>query len=296
MSTPEHRPEHSPLAACVASLNQAAEAVWPAMAQTLAEHPAPAMAGFTVEVVPRIDSTNAELMRRARSGPHGQAPTLLVAADQTAGRGRMGKTWLSQPGHSLTFSLLLPLQPAHWAGLSLAVGVSVADALGPLLPPAVGESVRLKWPNDLWLGTAKLAGILVETAHLGAGACVVVGVGINIEAPVPDPSAAWTGVPPTGLATHQAGLDTGAVLRAVAPALLRDLLAFEALGFSAFAQRFAQRDALRDRALVLFDGLQGTGCGVDEQGALLVLTAQGVQSVHSADVSVRPVPHPEAPL
>jgi BirA family transcriptional regulator, biotin operon repressor / biotin---[acetyl-CoA-carboxylase] ligase len=106
-------------------------------------------------------------------------------------------------------------------------------------------------------------------------------------------------VPPTGLAahtTHPGGLDTGAVLRAVAPALLRDLLAFEALGFSAFVQRFAQRDALRDQALVLSDGMQGTGCGVDEQGALLVLTARGVQSVHSADVSVRPVPNLEAPL
>lgn len=283
----------TPLATCVASLNQAAEAVWPVMGQALADHPAPAMSGFTVEVVPSIDSTNAELMRRARSGPHGQAPTLLVAADQTAGRGRMGKTWISQPGHSLTFSLLLPLQPAHWAGLSLAVGVSVADALGPLLPPSVGERLRLKWPNDLWLGGAKLAGVLVETAHLGSGACVVVGVGINIEAPVPDPTTAWTGVPPTGLTVHLMGLDTGAVLRAVAPALLRDLLAFEALGFSAFAQRFAQRDALRDQHLVFWDGnttpTHGTGCGVDDQGALLVLTHQGMQTVHSADVSVRPV-------
>jgi BirA family biotin operon repressor/biotin-[acetyl-CoA-carboxylase] ligase len=273
------------------------------MAQALADHPAPAMAGFTVEVVPSIDSTNAELMRRARSGPHGQAPTLLVAADQTAGRGRMGKTWLSQPGHSLTFSLLLPLQPAHWAGLSLVVGVSLAEALAPLLPATTGEQLRLKWPNDLWLDGAKLAGILVETAHQAGSACVVVGVGINLEAPAPDPTTTWTGVPPAGLAahtTHPGGLDTGAVLRAVAPALLRDLLAFESLGFSAFAQRFAQRDALRDQPLVLSDGksgtTHGTGCGVDEQGALLVLTAQGMQSVHSADVSVRPAPTLGAPL
>jgi BirA family transcriptional regulator, biotin operon repressor / biotin---[acetyl-CoA-carboxylase] ligase len=180
------------------------------------------------------------------------------------------------------------------------VGVSLADALAPLLPATTGEQLRLKWPNDLWLDGAKLAGILVETAHQAGSACVVVGVGINLEAPVPDPTAIWTGAPPTGLAAHQTGLDTGAVLRAVAPALLRDLLAFESLGFSAFAQRFAQRDALRDQPLVLSDGkngtTHGTGCGVDEQGALLVLTAQGMQSVHSADVSVRPAPTLGAPL
>lgn len=279
----------TPLATCVASLNQAAEAVWPVMAQTLADHPAEAMQGFTVEVVPTIGSTNAELMRRARSGPQGQAPTLLVAAEQTAGRGRMGKTWLSQPGHSLAFSLLLPLKPAHWAGLSLAVGVAVAEALAAVLPPPLGERLRLKWPNDLWLEGAKLAGILVETAHVGSGAWVVVGVGINIQPPVPDPTVAWTGVEPTGLGVHAAGQDSAAVLRVVAPALLRDLLAFEALGFSAFAQRFAQRDALRDKALALSDGTLGTGCGVDEQGALLVLTAKGMQTVHSAEVSVRPL-------
>jgi len=281
----------TPLTTCVASLNRAAETVWPTMAQMLADHPAPAMSGFTVEVVPSIDSTNAELMRRTRAGmSHGCAPTLLVAADQTAGKGRMGKTWLSQPGHSLTFSLLLPLRPAHWAGLSLAVGVSVADSLAPLLPTSTGEALQLKWPNDLWLRGAKLAGILVETAHHAGGAWVVVGVGVNIETPVPDADAAsaWTGVPPTGLAQHQPGLDVGAALAALAPALLRDLLAFEALGFSAFAQRFGHRDALRDRPLSLSDGTQGTGCGVDEEGALLVLTPSGMKAVHSADVSVRP--------
>lgn len=275
-------------ATCLASLNKAAETVWPGMAETLAAHPAPMMAGFTVEVLPSIDSTNAELMRRARSGPDGQAPTLLVAAHQTAGRGRMGKPWLSQPGHSLTFSLLLPLLPSHWAGLSLAVGVSLVDALCPLLSARVGDELRLKWPNDLWLQGAKLAGILVETAHLGSVTCVVVGVGINIETPVPDPIAAWTGVPPTSLSAHQGGLDSGTVLVSVAPALLRDLLAFETLGFSAFAQRFARYDVLRDQALILSDGTQGTGCGVNEQGALQVLTSKGLHTVHSAEVSVRP--------
>lgn len=205
----------------------------------------------------------------------------------------MGKTWLSQPGHSLTFSIALPLQPAHWAGLSLATGVSLAESLSALLSPPVGNALQLKWPNDLWLRGGKLGGILVEAAHHAGGASVVVGAGINLVAPVPDPGQTWSGVPPTGLASHLPGVDVGSVLCAVAPPLLRDLLAFEALGFPAFAQRFALRDALRDQTLVLTQGqnltVQGTGCGVDEDGALLVLTPDGVQTVHSAEVSVRPL-------
>ena len=109
------------------------EAIWEAVV--------PLLPGFTVEVLPEIDSTNSELMRRARAGQ--LDPVLLVAQSQTAGRGRLGRGWVSSPGDSLTFSLGLPLAPADWSGLSLAVGVAVAEALGP--------GIGLKWPNDLWL-------------------------------------------------------------------------------------------------------------------------------------------------
>ncbi len=142
-----------------------AEAVW--------ETVAPVLPGFTVEVLPEVDSTNTELMRRARVGLID--PVLLVAERQTAGRGRLGRPWAGEAGASLTFSLGLPLAPADWSGLSLAVGVALAESLHP--------DVRIKWPNDLWLHDRKLAGILIETAGTGAAAaprCVVVGVGINI--------------------------------------------------------------------------------------------------------------------
>ncbi|MGZ7242464.1 biotin--[acetyl-CoA-carboxylase] ligase, partial [Streptococcus pyogenes] len=76
---------------------------------------------------PEVDSTNSELMRRARAGH--VDPVLLVAEQQSAGRGRMGRSWASRAGDSLTFSLGLPLQPADWSGLSLAVGVAVAESL-----------------------------------------------------------------------------------------------------------------------------------------------------------------------
>src|SRR4051812_25393713 len=99
-------------------------------------------------------------MRRARAGE--MDPVLLVAERQTSGRGRLGRGWRSAPGESLTFSLGLKLGPADWSGLSLAVGVSLAETLHP--------RIQLKWPNDLWVGDRKLGGILIETASFGNGA------------------------------------------------------------------------------------------------------------------------------
>lgn len=253
------------------------ESVWQAVA--------PALPGFTVELLPTIDSTNSELMRRSRAGLH--EPVLLVAQEQTAGRGRLGKPWTSPPGHSLAFSLGLPLAPADWSGLSLVVGVSLAESLHP--------DLRLKWPNDLWLDGRKAGGILVETASAGeapgAPRMVIVGVGLNIARPpasVLSAAGALPPVQPAGLAECRMGLTDGEALEAVVPPLVRDLLAFASLGFGAFAARFARRDALRDRELVLSDGTQGTGQGVGADGSLRVMTAQGLREISSAEVSVRP--------
>jgi BirA family biotin operon repressor/biotin-[acetyl-CoA-carboxylase] ligase len=263
-----------------ASLNRHAERVWEAVA--------PSLPGFSVEVLAEIDSTNTELMRRARADGQAWGPTLLVALQQTAGRGRQGKAWRSAPGDSLTFSLGLPLAPAEWSGLSLAVGVSLADHLHP--------EVRLKWPNDLWWQGRKLAGILVETASLpgveGAQGRrgVVVGVGLNLATPSLDglPAGQVPGVPPAGLRECLPGLEAGELLLRVVPGLVRDLQAFEALGFDGFAQRFAQRHALAGLEVRCSDGLQGQACGVGADGGLRLLTPEGLREVHSAEVSVRP--------
>jgi BirA family biotin operon repressor/biotin-[acetyl-CoA-carboxylase] ligase len=269
----------------VSDLRSHAEALWPVVE--------PGLPGFTVEVLASVDSTNTELMRRARAGF--LEPILLVSEEQTAGRGRLGRGWHSRPGQSLTFSLGLPMAPLAWSGLSLAVGVSLAQSLHP--------DVRLKWPNDLWLHERKLGGILVETAGAGsAGAggvsvprLVVVGVGLNIARPDISAVAAAPGADPAlrpqepaGLAEVLVGLTAGEALARVVPALVSDLLAFSAQGFAAFAERFAQRDALRDRPVRLSDGSLGTACGVDSEGALQVLTGQGMRQVTSSEVSVRP--------
>ena len=249
--------------------------IWPG--EALWEAVSPLLPGFTVEILPEVDSTNSELMRRARAGR--LEPVLLAAERQTAGRGRLGRGWQSETAASLTFSLGLPLAPADWSGLSLAVGVSLAESLHP--------QVRLKWPNDLWLADRKLGGILIETASFGEPGThryAVVGVGINIGA-----------LPPAGLAIAPAWLQEllpdaqpGTALQQVAAPLVQTLQAFQAFGFAPFQARFNARDALRERTVLLSDGTAGTAHGVSEDGALLVHTPRGMMTVTSSEVSVRP--------
>src|SRR5438045_8210934 len=143
-------------------------------AEALWEQLTPLLPGLSVEVVARISSTNTALLERARivqpAGDDTDAaqvrrsvestafgrraadlqPCLLVAEHQTHGRGRQGRVWQAAPGASLTFSLGLPLAPQDWSGLSLAIGVALAQALDSL---ADGHAPRLggKWPTDRWL-------------------------------------------------------------------------------------------------------------------------------------------------
>lgn len=257
--------------------------IWPA--EAIWEAVSPLLPGFSVEVLPEIDSTNTELMRRARAGQ--SDPVLLVAERQTAGRGRLGRQWFS--GHSssatsvgaipsLTFSLGLPLAPADWSGLSLAVGLSVAQSLHPAL--------QLKWPNDVWLQERKLVGILIETASVGELRYAVIGVGINIAVP----EAQGLRTAPAGLCEVMPDVDaSGALARVVAP-LVRAIRQFEAEGFAPLRQAFHARDLLYGREVECSDGMVGVARGVDALGALLVHTENGLRKITSAEVSVRPVP------
>jgi BirA family biotin operon repressor/biotin-[acetyl-CoA-carboxylase] ligase len=285
-------------------LQWGAEALWQQLV--------PLLPGLSVEVVHTIRSTNTALLERARavpdtspgndevivrrsveSGAFGRRaidlqPCLLVAEQQTAGRGRQGRVWLSSPGASLTFSLALPLTLADWSGLSLVVGVAIAEALDG----AAGSAPRigLKWPNDLWLlgdpsATRKLGGILIETVAAGAQRLAIIGIGLNVQRF--EPAEVNTGFAPLG------ELDTGAtapaVLARIALPLVQALQQFEREGFAPFAERFAARDVLRGRAIstTLAEVPHGIARGVSAQGALLVETDAGVVPVSSGEVSVR---------
>ena len=293
---PANDPLHTPV-------RWPAEAIWQAVV--------PHLPGFTVEVLPQVDSTNSELMRRCRAASLAAlsnsalgslaAPEalLLVAEHQNAGRGRLGRQWQSQAGASLTFSLGLPLQPANWSGLSLAAGVRLAESLEPAngKPP----TLQLKWPNDLWLGQRKLGGILVETASWGHQRYVVIGVGLNVTPPEQDFSAASSShagdaqtlppMTPTSLQALWPGVDAAWALQAVAAPLVQAVLDFERQGFAPFRARFAARDALAGRRVKLSDGTEGTACGVGAQGALSVQTKDGLKDISSLEVSVRPAAH-----
>ena len=257
---------------------------------------APALPGFTVEVLPEVDSSNSELMRRFKSQPPLRQPLLLVAEQQSAGRGRLGRSWQSQRADSLTFSLGLPLQPQDWSGLSLAVGVSVAESLAPLTDGS-GYRIGLKWPNDVWLsgpeGERKLAGILVETGSWEGQRYVVIGVGVNIRpvsvAVSSSSPQAQTVIAPACLQDFAPGVDAAQALLHIAPRLVQAVQAFEQFGFAPFQARFARYDVLAGRMVSLSDGGQGTAHGVAEDGALLVLTALGMKTVTSSEISVRPV-------
>jgi BirA family biotin operon repressor/biotin-[acetyl-CoA-carboxylase] ligase len=238
-----------------------------------------------------VDSTNSELMRRFKAGQ--PEPTLLVAEQQSAGRGRLSRQWHSQRGDSLTFSLGLPLTPADWSGLSLAVGISMAESLDPANQP--DAHIALKWPNDLWLvaGKAerKLGGILVETASWDGVRYLVIGVGINVRAVefVPSGSSA---IPPGCLQELAADADVASTLLQVLPPLVQTVQAFERFGFAPFQARFAQRDVLATRAVQLSDGkgvVHGQAHGVTQTGALLVHTSSGMKEITSSEVTVRPV-------
>lgn len=261
----------------------------------------PMCPGISLEWLPSIDSTNTELMRRARQGL--TDPVVLIADLQTAGRGRLGRSWTSTPGESLTLSLGLMLDPPDWSGLSLAVGVSLAESLTQLLHaqpprtphPAPDRAVLgLKWPNDLWCdpgtGPHKLGGILIETATVAdassgpTGRYAVIGMGLNLRTP----QGVDSSIPALGLNDLEPGLRGSALLRELMPSLLRTVLDFNQEGFAPLMSRFARRDWLLDQAIRLSDGREGWARGVDVQGRLLVDTDSGRECVNSNEISIRP--------
>lgn len=174
----------------------------------------------SITTVASTGSTNADLLARGR--PEGQ---VLAAEEQTAGRGRAGRTWVSRPGTSLTFSVLLrpaSVPPSARGWLPLLTGVAVAAGVRS----ASGVAATLKWPNDVLVGDRKLAGILAEQS--ADGEAVVVGVGLNVATGERELPVSPTGLPATSLLVEGADIGREAVLTEILRSLERWYLTFSA--------------------------------------------------------------------
>lgn len=151
---------------------------------------------LALDVVPSTGSTNADLLARAAADPASPEGQVLIAEEQTAGRGRLGRSWSSVPGASLTFSVLLrpaAVPAARRGWLTLLTGVAVASAVRSV---AEVDAV-LKWPNDVLAGDRKLAGILAEQSP--DGSAVVIGTGLNVAAAPGELPVSGAGLAPTSL-------------------------------------------------------------------------------------------------
>lgn len=243
--------------------------------------------GIRIETVETIDSTNAELMRRAAQGEIG--PLWLRAERQTGGKGRNGRTWSSPPGNLYASHLMrLDVPPERASELSLVAGVALHTVIAQLLPhESTTGRLYLKWPNDLMLDAGKLAGILIETSITAnqPGITVVMGIGVNVASHPPD-----IGRPATHLALHGADLHPSELLLRIAAVLGIALRDWRELGFAPVRTEWLSR-AHRvgvEISVSTRDGpMQGVFCGLAEDGALMVKSKDGREHrVTFGDVTV----------
>ena len=235
-----------------------------------------------------VGSTNAEAMARIEAGSG--SGYICSAEQQSAGRGRRGRTWVSPYARNLYLSVVWEYEQgaAVLEGMSLAVGVVVARALQACGLPAV----QLKWPNDLLHDSAKFGGILLEMTGDPAGACqVVVGIGLNVNMPAEmatDIDQAWTDVTRIG-GGNAPGRNI--LLGAILDELLPMLAGFESSGFAPWREEWQSLDAFDGKTVVLQSGdqqLAGVATGVDDRGALQLQTTTGTRSMFGGEISLRP--------
>lgn len=240
---------------------------------------------FDVRIVDRVGSTNDTILAVDDAQP-GRA--LVVTAElQEGGRGRRGRRWSSGVANALTFSLLWQVreQQALLSASSLVVGVGLHRALAEL--GAIG--VQLKWPNDLLCKSGKLGGVLIEGAPQRGAGTLVIGIGINVHLPEDVRASidqAVTDLESLGVAADRATI-LGSCLRHLRDALVQ----FDQEGFSRLRKEWLSHAAYLGSQVTLRQA-HGTAeggvlTGIDDDGALLLASAQGSRKIYSGDVSLR---------
>ncbi|WP_133469013.1 bifunctional biotin--[acetyl-CoA-carboxylase] ligase/biotin operon repressor BirA [Paraglaciecola marina] len=238
-----------------------------------------------IEVLNVIGSTNQYIKEKFDDLENGHA---CLAEAQTAGRGRHGRKWVSPYGSSLYLSMYWHFAGGYAAlgGLSLAVGVAVAKALAL----SGVDGIKLKWPNDVYGLGKKLAGVLIEVeGQMGLGCQTVIGIGLNISLPknVKEIDQPWIDL--AQLTDNP--LERNQLAANLLSTLTDTLGKFERDGLAPFIEDWRSKDVYANQAVKLIVGKQtisGIGRGVNESGAILLETEQGVKAFHGGEISVRP--------
>ena len=253
---------------------------------------------WILERVEESPSTNEDLMSRWRNGQLWE-PIARVAAKQTAGRGRMGRTWVSQTNQALTFSVAYPFKKsiAELSGLSLACGIGVIRGISK--GTGISESslkelgLGLKWPNDIFLGNAKLGGMLIEGGQINTNqpTWLIIGIGINlttdtgIECNIGRPMASISQM------TKESTIDADVLWLAIIKELGDIFQTFEQQSFKTFQQEWNLWDIYKNQICQISQqdkiSMEGLERGVDDEGYLLLETSDGIKRIISGDVSLR---------
>ena len=229
-----------------------------------------------------LGSTNAEALARARAGERG--PLWITAARQTAGRGRRGNVWTSEPGNLYASVLLTDAAPpTHLPELCFVVALAVLDAVGTVAPSLLSR-LRLKWPNDLLLDGAKLAGILIEAESVGGATATVAGIGINCAHHPGD-----AGYPATDLSIHGAAVTPDLLFHELSGAMAARLAQWDrGAGFAAIRTEWLSHAAgIGGDIVVRLPGreLAGTFESLDQMGRLMLrLPAGQLETVTAGEV------------
>jgi BirA family biotin operon repressor/biotin-[acetyl-CoA-carboxylase] ligase len=248
--------------------------------------PHDAMIGNRVIIKERTSSTNSDAMLLGQEGA--DEGLVVIAEEQTAGRGRLGRSWESRHGLNLYLSILLRPQiaPAAAPGLALVAGVSVAEAL-----EETGVSCAIKWPNDVVTAQMrKVCGILAEIqAEADRVSFVVLGIGVNLNAAETDfPQELQDRASSVFIETGRR-VDRAAFARSLFQHFERSYLEFCRGGLEAIAGEWQQRSILHGKQVVAAGprgSISGTCVGLDEDGALLLDTPEGRQRVVAGDVTI----------
>jgi BirA family biotin operon repressor/biotin-[acetyl-CoA-carboxylase] ligase len=242
--------------------------------------------GRSLRALDETGSTNDE----ARTDATGGAPAghVVTAELQTRGRGSNGRAWSSPRGEDLFISIVdrPPLAIAQLPPLTLAVGLGVATAVETLLGGASNSQV--KWPNDVWLDGKKCAGILVETSTSGAAIeNVVIGIGLNVNRLSFDPEIASTATSLRAASSGMEPIDREGALAELLFAVEREVDRYVSEGPAAIVHALEPRLAMLG-ARARCGEVEGVVAGVNDQGALLMRTANGVCEVHSGRLTAWP--------